>query len=518
VKARLATVLPPHPIELSSTWRRQADPWRPPPSVTAKPLQIKAILGGTDLAKRPAVQPTPRLAFDRGTLVLRGPLPPRLELPGFLWDERSRCLRAPAFRYRDVLVAAAALGLPLADDVSPRFRRPTGPWTAPPLRGYQDDAILAFHALARRGLVALPTGAGKTRVAIAALARARTTALVLCPTRALLWGWRREIERWYGGAIGMVGDGEGRVEDVTLMTFESAYRHLDRLGDRFAFVVVDEVHHFAGGIRAEALEMCPAPLRLGLSATLPARETAGYERLALLLGPIACEVGMEELAGRYLAPADVVRLGVRLSPDERAEYERSYRPFAALRAAFFRGNPGADWVSCLRAMARTAEGRAAIAGYRRAVAIASFPAAKRRLVEELLARHAGDKTLVFTASADDAYEVSAANLIPAIVADIDRDEREDVLRRFRDGRVRALVSARVLNEGIDVPDARIAIVVGGALGSREHRQRIGRVLRPGPDKRAIVYELVTCDTLDDARARGRRIAAFEPVERASDAP
>ncbi len=452
------------------------------------------------------VTSTPVLAFDRGTLVLHGALDPERTPPGFLWDDRSRCLRAPALRYREIVRAAAASGLPLADRVALGLDRPTGPWTMPALRDYQEDALTALRAFDRRGVVVLPTGSGKTRVAVAALADRRATSLVLCPTRALLSGWKRELERWYGGPIGVVGDGESSVHGVTLMTFESAYRHLNRLGDRFLFVVVDEAHHFAGGLRAEALEMCPAPCRLGLTATPPPRGSAGLERLSMLIGPIVCEVGVEELTGRHLAELDTVRVHVRLSPEERAAYEQSIRPFLSLRAAFLRANPGADWIACLRAMARTEEGRRAIAGHQHAVGIASYPADKARLVTALLARHAGDKTLVFTATARDAYANSVDNLVPAITADIDRAEREDVLARFRDGRVRAIVSPRVLNEGIDVPNARVAIVVGGTLGAREHRQRVGRVLRPAAGKRAVVYELVSEGTIDDARARARTLA------------
>jgi superfamily II DNA or RNA helicase len=449
----------------------------------------------------------PVLSFDRGTLVLRGLIPahnasPR-ESPRFLWDDRSSCLRAPALVYRDVIAAARADGVALVDQLAPTLGRRTGPWKVPPLRAYQDDALRAFRAYDRRGVISLPTGSGKTRVAVAALAEHGRTALILCPTRALLWGWRRELDLWYGGPVGVVGDGESSVQGVTLMTFESGYRHLDRLGDRFATVIVDEAHHFAGGLRAEALEMCPAPARLGLTATPPARGTAGAARLDELIGPLVCEVGVQELAGTHLAELEVVRLLVWLDPEERAEYERSYRPFAAMRAAFLRANPGSNWTACVRAMARTPGGRASISGFHRALAIASFNAGKGRLVAELLARHSADPTLVFTAYTRDAYAISAQNLIAAITAEIERAEREDVLRRFREGRLRAIVSARVLNEGIDVPHARVAIIAGGALGAREHTQRIGRVLRPGPDKRALLYELVTGDTLDDARARAR---------------
>jgi superfamily II DNA or RNA helicase len=448
--------------------------------------------------------PAPSLSFDRGTLVLRGGFP--RDFPVFLWDERSACLRAPALRYRDIVAAARARGLRVDDRVAPALEQPTGPWKPPELRDYQEDALRAFRAFDRRGVVVLPTGSGKTRVAMAALAEHRGTALILCPTRALLAGWRRELDAWYGGPVGIVGDGERSIAGITLMTFESGYRHLDRLGDRFGMILVDEAHHFAGGQRAEALEMCPAPARLGLTATPPARGSAGAIRLEALLGPVVCEVGIEELAGSHLAELEVARLSVRLSAEERADYERCHQPFASLRSAFFRANPGSDWEACLRAMSRMPEGRAAIAGFHRAAALASFNAAKSRLTTELLARHAADRTLVFTARAKDAYAISVQNLIPALTAEIEREEREDVLQRFREGRIGAIVSARVLNEGIDVPDARVAIVVGGALGEREHVQRIGRVLRPAPGKRAVVYELVTVGTLDDARARRRRRA------------
>ena len=377
-------------------------------------------------------------------------------------------------------------------------------WTRPTLRPYQEHALGAWSAHGMRGSVVLPTGAGKTRLALAPMADVGAPALVLVPTRALLEQWEAQVARWYAGPVGIVGDGVCRIEAVTIMTFESAYRRLDQFGDRFGVLVVDEVHHFAGGLRAEALEMSVAPMRLGLTATAPPDGSAGAACLAALVGPVVCEVGLGELVGIHLADFDITTFHVGLSATEQADYERLTRPFLELRRAYRRANPDADWASALRAIARARDGRAAITAFHEGGRIAAFPLAKRSLVARLLGDHRADRVLLFTAGTEDAYAIAQAHLIPVVTSETSRVERKEILERFDAGIYRALVSARVLNEGIDVPDARVAIVVSGGLGVREHVQRIGRVLRPSGDKRALVIELVTRGTLDDDRARTRR--------------
>jgi superfamily II DNA or RNA helicase len=200
----------------------------------------------------------------------------------------------------------------------------------------------------------------------------------------------------------------------------------------------------------------------------------------------------------------VLRLSTRLSEDERHAYEEAYAPFAEMRRALARAHPDADWNALVEALTRSAAGRAALRGFYRAVAIASMPQGKMRLVSQLLADHRSDKSLVFCATADQACAVARRDLVPAITAETRRSERERVLARFREGALRAIVSARVLNEGVDVPDANVAILAAGALGVRELVQRVGRVLRAAPGKRAVVYELTTAGTIDDRRAEARR--------------
>jgi superfamily II DNA or RNA helicase len=453
-----------------------------------------------------------QLTFDRGTLRLDGSLD-GVELDPVRYDDRAGFHRAPAYCYATIREALARAAIPMHDEIARAAFNPPLGVSPPSLRPYQAQALSAFDTFGRRGVIALPTGAGKTRVACAAIAAGACSAVVLVPTRALLDQWASVLRPIFGEPIGVVGDGVKQVEPITVMTFESAYRCLDRFGHRFGMLVVDEAHHFAGGMRAEALEMCTAPLRLGLTATPPSPGSPGADRLRELLGPVVFELQIADLAGEHLAALDMITLHVALTAAERDAYDRDMHRYLALRREILRINPDADWVTCLKAIARVPGGGAVLSAMYRAAGLAAFPAAKRTAIRELLARHRDDRVLLFTANTDDAYAIARESLIPVITAEVARKEREEILAAFRDRSVRAICSAQVLNEGIDVPDANVAILVGGALGAREHVQRIGRILRPREGKRAIAYELVTMETVDEARTRAkrRRLAARSPA-------
>ncbi len=445
-----------------------------------------------------------RLRFDRGTILITEP-PLGLDLtgaPGVIWDPRVHAHRAPACTYQALTRWLADARAPFVDGartVSP----PTDGWAEIGLRAYQAAAVSAWELGSRRGVVVLPTGSGKTRVALAAMARTRLPTLCLVPTRVLLDQWRREIASVYPHPIGCYGDGAREVAPVTVATYESAYRHMDRLGHRFDLLVLDEVHHFGCGLRDEALEMSLAGARLGLTAT-PPRGAAQAARLAELLGPTVCELAIGDLAGGFLASFDAITLHLDLDAAERARYTSLSDVFTTAYAEFRRHLPQATWLDFARTAARTAEGRQALAAWRDARRLLALTAAKRRALSILLERHRDARILVFTADNESAYAIAREHLVMPLTCDIGRGERDDVLARFRQGDLRVLVSARVLNEGLDVPDADVGVVAGGALGEREHVKRVGRLLRPSPGKRAVVYELVTRQTIEVGQARRRR--------------
>ena len=454
-----------------------------------------------------------RLLFDRGT-VLVSDAPEGIDLadvPGLLWDPRVRAHRAPARRYIDVRENLGRRGVSFWDDVpfsdpgsSPsRSIKSPGAWSAVALRPYQEAALCAWDLSGRRGLVVLPTGSGKTRVALAAMARTGLSTLCLVPTLVLLEQWLREIRALYAGPVGCFGDGLREFSSVTVATFESAYRHMDRLGNRFDLLVIDEAHHFGCGLRDEALEMSIARARLGLTAS-PPRQGATAAQLAELIGPPVYELAVGDLAGRFLASFDAVTLHLDLNDAERATYEQLMMTFRSAYLQFRRLVPEGSWQDFARAAARTADGWRALSAWRQARKLLVFTSAKRQALRSLLDRHREARALVFTADNEAAYAIAREHLIMPLTCDVGREEREEVLARFRDGELRALVSARVLNEGLDVPDADMAIIVGGALGEREHLQRVGRLLRPAPGKRALIYELVSRKTMEVAQARRRR--------------
>lgn len=440
---------------------------------------------------------TVKLTFDRGTLELRNlHASDASALPGVVWDPRTRSSRAPAYRYADIVTALEG-----ADD-SIDFLQPKGAFVDVELRPYQQAALDSWEVAGHRGVVVLPTGAGKTRVALGALASLRVATLCLVPTRVLLHQWHTEMQRVYRGGVGALGDGVRTLRPITVSTYESAYRHMHRFGHRFRLLIIDEAHHFGGNQRDEALEMSVAPLRLGLTAT-PLTDPATQRACERLIGPEVYRLGVLDLAGSYLAELEFVRLELELSRTERHRYELETDAYRQALHAFLRAHPEASWSDFARAASASDNGRRALAAFRRARAIAHYTRAKSEMVGRLLLRHRHGRCLVFTASNDAAYALAREHLVMPITCDIGHQERERAFALFRAGALRALVSSRVLNEGVDMPDADVAIVVAGSHGEREHVQRIGRVLRPATGKRALVYELVSRGTSEVQRARTR---------------
>jgi superfamily II DNA or RNA helicase len=294
------------------------------------------------------------------------------------------------------------------------------------------------------------------------------------------------------------------VRPLTAATYDSAHLHIETLGARFGLVVFDECHHLPSAAYALSAEGAIAPFRLGLTAT-PERTDGADQRLVELVGKTVYRRDIQDLRGLYLASYNVVRRQVELAPEERAAYDEAratYRGFVEAHGVRM-SSPG-GWQQFLMLASRSTEGRAAFAAWRAQRRIALQSRAKLAVLETLLAAHRDDPMLIFTADTDTVYRISRQYLIPALTHETPGPERKRLIEAFNAGQLRALVTARVLNEGVDLPSAQVGVVLAGSATVREHVQRLGRLLRKHGDKEAVLYEVITTGTAEESVSERRR--------------
>lgn len=345
------------------------------------------------------------------------------------------------------------------------------------LRDYQRDAAESFwHG--GSGVVVLPCGAGKTLVGAAAMAHARATTLILVTNTVSARQWKDELVRRTSLTEDEIGEYSGAVKEirpVTIATYQvltmrrkGVYPHLELLDARdWGLIVYDEVHLLPAPIFRMTADL-QARRRIGLTATL-VREDGREGDVFSLIGPKRYDAPWKDIESQgWIAPADCVEVRVTLPEGERlayatAEPEERYR-------------------------------------------LASCTHRKVDVVKSLMARHAGQPTLVIGQYIDQLDELAEALDAPVIKGETSVKERQRLFDAFRSGEERTLVVSKVANFSIDLPDAEVAIQVSGSFGSRqEEAQRLGRLLRPGHDgKVARFYTIVSRDTVDADFAQNRQ--------------
>ena len=374
-------------------------------------------------------------------------------------------------------------------------------------RPYQEEALAKWLAEGSRGVVVLPTGAGKTLLAAMAIAETGLWTLAVVPTIDLLQQWRTALSSALALSeeeIGVFGGGEKDVKPVTIITYDSAAIYPRELRN-FGLLVFDECHHLPAPTYRLIAECAFTPLRLGLSAT-PERSDMAHVDLDELIGPVVYRRSPTELTeGRYLAQYREQRIDIALSPEDEARYAEQRRIYTSfLRRRHIRINSPKEFQQKLIYLtARDPEARAAMLAWREARNIAMNAPAKYAEIERILSQHADDQVILFSEYNFVVDEISRRFRIPAITYKTPTEERRAILERFRAGQYSKLVTGRVLNEGVDVPDCRVAIIVSGNSTKREYIQRLGRILRPKSGE-ALLYELVTGGTTEEDMANRRR--------------
>jgi DNA excision repair protein ERCC-3 len=378
-------------------------------------------------------------------------------------------------------------GYPVVDDRDLDSGAPLDVDLTSDLRDYQREWVETF--LDRRsGVFVGPSGAGKTVAALGALAAVGGETLVLVPSRELAAQWREELLEHTTLAPERIGEYHGGSKDVrpvTIATYQTAGmdRHRSLFDSReWGLIVYDEVHHIPSRVYRRSADL-QSRHRLGLSAT-PVREDDREREIFTLIGP---PIGTDWDA---LFEAGFV---------QEPEVEIRYVPWADDEA---------------RNEYASADGRERFE-------LAARNPAKVGAVRRILDDNAGARALVFVDWLAQGEALAGALDVPFVSGETRHRERERLFAAFRDGVERTLVVSRVADEGIDLPNADLAVVASGLGGSRRQgAQRAGRTMRPAGS--ALVYVLATRGTREeDFAARQMRHLAEKGVrvsERAVDAP
>ncbi len=449
--------------------------------------------------------PPIRVDFDQGTLVIKlEELPEKFKnkkallpslFPSYIkWDPRVKVVRCLGAFYRDLKRYFESQGFLMNSPFDPFPSLKTSEagdqfLIQYALRPYQEEALEQWRREKGRGLIILPTGSGKTRLAVEAIARVKKSCLVIVPTLELLAQWYGSLTKVFEGEIGRLGGGEHDVSSLTVTTYDSAYRWIDRYGDRFGLIVFDEVHHLAASTYLQIAQMAVAPYRLGLTATL---ERSDFRHVVLKewVGDVVYRRTIAQISGDALASYKIESHRVFLNTREKEAFEKEKKVYQEyLRDNGLRGRKA--FPELIERSPLDLKARSALWAFQAARKILMNAQAKVKKLEELLEKFPKQKFLIFTEYNDLVYQISKLYFLPAITHLTSPKERKWILEAFRQGKVRAIVTSKVLNEGVDVPEANIAVILGGSGSKREHVQRLGRILRPSHQKEALFIEILT---------------------------
>ncbi|MEM3990166.1 MAG: DEAD/DEAH box helicase [Desulfurococcaceae archaeon] len=374
------------------------------------------------------------------------------------------------------------------------------------LRPYQREALDKWIENKFKGIIALPTGSGKTIVALAALAQVSKRALIVTFTKEQMFQWKDMIAKFLNigrGYVGLFYGEDKSISQITISTYQSAYKNINVLGKYFSLLIVDECHHLpADKFKAIAVG-CIAPYRLGLSATV-VREDGRHTELFPLMGGVIYHKSASELSSMgYLAKFKVITVKVRPTKDEIDEYFELRKKYKSIV-----GDKRFDEVLELAKIgnAKAIEALRIHSKMRMLIAFSKSKIEKAvEIVREELEK--GSKIIVFTQFVEQAKKLSQELNAGLLIGEMNSDERKKILSDFKASQSSVLVVTTVGDEGLDIPDANVGVIVSGTGSRRQFIQRLGRLLRPkGGDIEARLYEIVVEGTLDEFVARRRKKA------------
>lgn len=383
-------------------------------------------------------------------------------------------------------------GSPL--EIALKFEKPDGKlWS---LRPYQEEAVNAFLGGNKPGynygVIVLPCGSGKTIVGMAAMAAVRKKTLIITTNIVAVHQWRSELLDKTNLGAEQIGEYTGAAKElkpVTIATYqilswrpdkESDFPHFDLLRKQdWGLIICDEVHLLPAPVFRVVAEM-QAVRRLGLTATL-VREDGREDEVFSLIGPKRYDVPWKILENKgFIAEAFCKEIRIPMDDATRLSY--------------------------------------AVADRGRKLRIAAENPLKDDVVRFLLSHHTGESILIIGQYISQVSRYAAMLDVPLITGTTPDSRREELYGAFRRGEIKVLVTSKVANFAIDLPDASVAIQISGTFGSRqEEAQRLGRILRP-KEQNSFFYSLVSRYSVEEEYADNRRKFLVEQGYRYSIEP
>jgi superfamily II DNA or RNA helicase len=475
------------------------------------------------------------LTYDNGSITIRGGIS---HIPYASFDPRTNCLRAQALYYQNILnylnqseieyddshvldlIPSPNITLDENNSGSNYVNSDNNANSNPPnlisLRDYQQTALDMWIKAGKRGCIVLPTGSGKTIIGVKAVEVINSASLVVVPTIDLMDQWTSVLSKYFSNIkIGNLGGGTDDIQAITVCTYDSAYIRAPNIGNKFALIIFDEVHHLAAPGYRSIAEQFASPFRLGLTATIEREDNLHKDFPRLVGGGIVFEAHASDLAkNKHLSSFEIERRHVDMLPDEVEEYKRNIAIYqTSLMKMGLKMNYSDSFRKLIMMSGRSTIARQAVLARNKAMDIALNSKSKIEELREILSENKGRKTIIFTQHNKLVYKISNQFLIPFITYKSTKAERQDALQGFKDGKYTALVTSKVLDEGVDVPDAEIGIILSGTGSSREFIQRLGRLLRPKPfsNGKAKLIEIVSSGTREMGTSAKRK-RAFKKID------
>lgn len=371
------------------------------------------------------------------------------------------------------------------------------------LHGYQREALAAWKQAGGRGRLVLPIRGAKTLLAVYAIHAIGSSTLIVVPTVQSLSQWYYLLANAFRTEIGVYFRGEKRVRPLTVAIHDAARELIAEHGATFEVLICDEIQQEPIQTWGEVVSMAPAPLRLGLtgiSLEEHERRGEGWE-VDELIGPIVYALRLEALTAKQRVACRTQRLLVDLTGEEHSSYNAAYEVYKGyVREQGLQSSHGAAWVQELKRRSTTdPDARRAWLARRQVLKLLEGCDGKFAAFEALLCEHNGERMLVFTESSEVAYAISRQYLVPAITHVTAGAERRYILAAFQRGRYTVVVTTELLKERVDVPEEKVAIVLGGGARTRRYVQHLECSLCKKDLLYAVLVEVRVRDTIEEGK-------------------